>query len=45
MTDLYWLLAANVVVWLGLGAYLAFLGCTQKSLNTRFRQWETLKND
>lgn len=45
MTDLYWLLAANIVVWLGLGAYIAFLGCKQKSLDIRFQQWEILKND
>ncbi|MEG2172909.1 MAG: CcmD family protein [Desulfovibrionaceae bacterium] len=45
MTDLYWLLAANVVVWLGLGAYLVFIGRVQKSLDTRLHHWEILKND
>lgn len=45
MIDLYWLLAANIVVWLGLGAYLVFMGCVQKSLDARLRQWEMLKND
>lgn len=45
MTDLHWLLAANVVVWLGLGAYLLCMGRTQHSLDKRLRQLEILKND
>lgn len=42
MTDLYWLLAANIVVWTGLGAYLVFLGRAQKSLDIRLRQQEIM---
>ena len=38
MTDLYWVLAANAVVWLGLGLYLARLCRARARLTRRLRQ-------
>lgn len=40
MTAIDWLMGANAALWLGLGAYLAFLARTQKHLQRRVRQWE-----
>lgn len=40
MDTLYWLLGANAVVWLGLGAYVALLGARQRALAARLAQWE-----
>lgn len=40
MDTLYWLMGANAVVWIGLGAYLAFLGARQRSLALRLAWWE-----
>ncbi|MDE5879648.1 MAG: CcmD family protein [Desulfovibrio sp.] len=40
MDTVYWLLGANAVVWLGLGAYVAFLGGRQRGLMARLDQWE-----
>lgn len=37
MNALNWLMAANAALWLGLGAYLAFLAHTQRSLERRVR--------
>lgn len=37
MNALNWLMAANAVLWLGLGAYLAFLARTQRHLERRAR--------
>jgi CcmD family protein len=45
MDEITWLLAANVAVWLGLGAYVAFLGCKQRVLSNRLQQMEMLKHD
>ena len=44
MTDMDWLMYANIAVWIGLGAYLAFLLRNQIALN-RLTQLETLRND
>ncbi|MFQ8889424.1 MAG: CcmD family protein [Bilophila wadsworthia] len=44
MTDMDWLMYANIAVWIGLGAYLAFLR-NQIALNRRLTQLETLRND
>ena len=40
MDTLYWLLGANAAVWVGLGAYLAFLGSRQRALALRLARWE-----
>lgn len=39
MDAMQWLMAANAVLWLGLGLYLAFLVRTQKNLAMRL--WES----
>ena len=45
MSKEQYLLAANVVVWLGLCGYLAFVAARQKHLERRLKQLETLRND
>lgn len=40
-----WLIAANVIVWLGLGSYVAFLAARQGKLAMRLQQFETLRAD
>ena len=40
MTALHWLMAANAVLWIGLGLYMAFLASSQKKLERRLAQWE-----
>ncbi|MFP5238263.1 MAG: CcmD family protein [Acidobacteriota bacterium] len=40
-----YLLAANVVVWLGLCGYMAFVASRQKRLERRLKQLETLQDD
>ncbi|MDE7241713.1 CcmD family protein [Desulfovibrio sp.] len=40
MDTLYWLLAANAVVWIGFGAYLAFLAGRERALALRLARWE-----
>lgn len=45
MDTIFWLMAANMIVWLGLGGYLAFLGSRQRLLNQRLAQWENMRHD
>ena len=45
MTDMDWLMYANIAVWIGLGAYVAFLLRNQIVLNRRLAQLEALRND
>lgn len=45
MTDVQWLLIANLAVWLGLGAYLAFLLRAQNTLDERVRRLELLRDE
>ena len=45
MDDIFWLMAANMVVWLGLGVYLAFLASRQRILKQRLAQWEQQPHD
>ena len=40
MTEIHWVLAASAVIWLGLGAYLAFMAVRQKELEQRLRALE-----
>lgn len=42
---IYWLIAGNVIVWLSLGAYVAFLASKQRALAIRLKQFETLRAD
>lgn len=42
MSNLFWLAAANVAVWLGLGAYAAFLARSQSALERRVRHMEMI---
>lgn len=45
MEPIYWLMAANVAVWCGLGAYLLFLGQRQRRLAARLIHLESLRHD
>lgn len=45
MDTLTWIIMTNAAVWVGLGAYLAFLGARQRTLAARLAQWEMLAND
>ena len=45
MTDMDWLMYANIAVWIGLGAYLAFLLRNQIPLNRRITQLDPFPND
>ena len=45
MTDMDWLMYANIAVWIGLGAYHEILLRNQIALNRRLTQLETLRND
>lgn len=40
MSGLDWLMYANIAVWIGLGAYLAFVGRVQSALTRRLEQME-----
>lgn len=41
----WWLIIANAAVWLGIGAYLVFLGARQKRLAESLRQLEIAQNE
>lgn len=45
MDSLIWIAMANAAVWIGLGAYLAFLAAQQRALAARLSQWEMLDHD
>lgn len=45
MDSLIAVIAANIVVWLGLGCYLAFLGLRQRQIARRLKQLELLEED
>ena len=40
MSALSWLMSANCVIWLGLGAYAAFLALRQGDIDRRLRALE-----
>ena len=42
MDNSNFLLAANMVIWLGIAGYLVFLAGRQKALETRLRRMEAL---
>jgi CcmD family protein len=45
MEHIHYLFAANVVVWLGIGAYAAFLGLNQRKLHERCKHLELTRDD
>ena len=45
MESIHYLLAANVAVWLGMGAYVLVLALGQKKLGTRIKQLEAMSDD
>ncbi|MGE4296456.1 MAG: CcmD family protein [Desulfovibrionaceae bacterium] len=45
MDNTGYLLAANVLVWLGVGGFVLFLARSQKSLETRIAHMEHLGDD
>ncbi len=45
MDSIYWLMSANVAVWLGIGAYIFFLGRVQKNIEQRLHLKEALENE
>jgi CcmD family protein len=40
MSELSWIMSANVVIWIGLAAYAAFLALRQKDIDRRLRALE-----
>ena len=40
-----WIILANAAVWIGMGAYLAFLAARQRALAARLSQMEMLDHD
>jgi len=40
-----YLFAANIIVWVGIGCYVAFLAASQKRLERRLKRLEVLGDD
>ncbi len=45
MDTITWLIAANVVVWLGIGGYVLFIARGQRALQQRLQMKEMLHHD
>ena len=45
MTDMDWLMYANIAVWIGFGLYLGIIARMQVGLKRRFDQMERMKNE
>lgn len=45
MDDIFWLLCANIIFWLGMGGYAIFLGVRQERIKRHLNQLEILNND
>ena len=45
MDSITYLFAANIAVWIGLGAYILVLALGQKRINSRITQLEALRHD
>ncbi len=45
MDHISYIFAANVAVWLGIGAYAAYLGLNQRRLQQRCKQLELMRDD
>lgn len=41
MEDIFWLAAANALVWFGLGAYIAYIATRQRQLARQLKNLET----
>lgn len=42
--SMLWVMAANILVWLGIGGYVAFLARRQSALAARVKQMEIMGN-
>ena len=45
MDTLTWVIMANAAVWIGIGAYMAFMAARQRALAARLAQMEMLNHD
>lgn len=45
MDAVNWLLAANIIIWLGIGVYVAFIAIGQRKLAIRLKQLEIMANE
>ena len=45
MDTLTWVIMTNAAVWIGIGAYMAFMAARQLSLAARLAQMEMLNHD
>lgn len=45
MEAMTWIIVTNAIVWIGIGAYVAFLAARQRALALRLSQLEMLDHD
>lgn len=45
MSDIFWLIVANAVIWAGFGGYGAWLAWRQRLLGDRLKELELTRND
>lgn len=45
MDAIIWLATANIIIWLGIAFYAAFIAVKQRNLALRLKQLEILQND
>ena len=45
MTDMEWLMYANIAVWMGFGLYLGIIARMQVGLKRRLNQMERMKDE
>ena len=45
MSEVFWLMSASFVIWIGLAAYAAFLALRQRELDRRLRALESDHHD
>lgn len=45
MDSIFWLIAANAAIWLGLGSYLAFMAARLRTLSVKLNQLESFRNE
>ncbi len=45
MSNIVWLMAANVAFWLGIAAYVCFLAKTQQGLEKRLQMKESIDHE
>ncbi len=44
MNDIFWLAAANAVVWFGLGSYIAYLATRQRQIIRKIKNLELIND-